>query len=66
MRAVDDARPRRTLKFLKSKKGAAHVEGMRVVVKSLVRALPAVVNVMIVLMLFLVIFGILGMQATPL
>ena len=52
----------RALRSIRMLKFAAMHEGMRVVVVSLYYSLPAIVNVMMVLIVFLVIFGILGMQ----
>ena len=52
----------RALRSVRMLKLASLSEGLRVVIVSLYQSLPSVANVMMVLVLFLVIFGILGMQ----
>lgn len=52
----------RALRSVRMLKLASLHEGMRVVIISLYHSLPAVFNVMLVLLIFLLIFGILGMQ----
>ena len=52
----------RALRALRVLKLAAHAPGVRVVIYSLYRSLPAVSHVIAVFVVFLLIFGILGMQ----
>ncbi|KAK3595510.1 hypothetical protein CHS0354_021609 [Potamilus streckersoni] len=52
----------RTLRALRPLRAVSRWEGMRVVVNALIKAIPAIFNVMLVCLVFWLIFGIVGVQ----
>ncbi len=52
----------RTLRVLRPLRALSHFEGIRVVVNSLLGAIPSVVNVLLVCLVFWLIFSIMGVQ----
>ncbi|KAK3093193.1 hypothetical protein FSP39_012483 [Pinctada imbricata] len=52
----------RTLRALRPLRALSRMEGMRVVVNALIKAIPSIANVMLVCIVFWLIFGIVGVQ----